>query len=217
MLFPFVAFSPRNALTGFIATYIAPLAFVLSVTMGKEAYDDYQRHLRDKEANSFRYLVLDRNICLDSVNDPEAHPGLALTRSIPAAKIKAGDFVVLEKNMRVPADMILLRTSESAGLDQTTAESKMPSAITDNSELIDIDPAALVSTDASILQEDEEGGSCFVRTDQLDGETDWKLKVAVSKTQKLSNKELLSMRGKLYGELQALCFRSRLSCSGRTC
>lgn len=28
-------------------------------------------------------------------------------------------------------------------------------------------------------------GSCFIRTDQLDGETDWKLKVAVSCTQRL--------------------------------
>jgi hypothetical protein len=37
-------------------TYIAPLAFVLLVTMGKEAYDDYKRNLRDREANSARYL-----------------------------------------------------------------------------------------------------------------------------------------------------------------
>lgn len=28
-------------------------------------------------------------------------------------------------------------------------------------------------------------GACFIRTDQLDGETDWKLKVAVSCTQHL--------------------------------
>lgn len=28
-------------------------------------------------------------------------------------------------------------------------------------------------------------GSCFIRTDQLDGETDWKLKVAVACTQRL--------------------------------
>lgn len=28
-------------------------------------------------------------------------------------------------------------------------------------------------------------GSCFIRTDQLDGETDWKLKVAVGCTQRL--------------------------------
>jgi phospholipid-translocating ATPase len=34
----FVLISP-----GFIVIYIAPLALVLFVTMGKEAYDDYQR------------------------------------------------------------------------------------------------------------------------------------------------------------------------------
>jgi len=28
-------------------------------------------------------------------------------------------------------------------------------------------------------------GGCFIRTDQLDGETDWKLKVAVGCTQRL--------------------------------
>jgi len=33
-------------------TYIAPLAFVLLVMMIKEAYDDYKRNLRDREANS---------------------------------------------------------------------------------------------------------------------------------------------------------------------
>ena len=29
-------------------------------------------------------------------------------------------------------------------------------------------------------------GTCFVRTDQLDGETDWKMRVAVPQTQELS-------------------------------
>ena len=44
---------------GFIVTYIAPLASVLTITMGKEAYDDYKQHLRDQEANSQRYLILE--------------------------------------------------------------------------------------------------------------------------------------------------------------
>ncbi|XP_055987462.1 probable phospholipid-transporting ATPase IIB isoform X2 [Sorex fumeus] len=35
------------------------------------------------------------------------------------------------------------------------------------------------------LRTSEKAGSCFIRTDQLDGETDWKLKVAVSCTQRL--------------------------------
>ena len=47
-----------TTITGFIATYITPLTFVLSVTMGEETYDDYKRHLRDEEANSAKYLIL---------------------------------------------------------------------------------------------------------------------------------------------------------------
>ncbi|KDQ23963.1 hypothetical protein PLEOSDRAFT_7858, partial [Pleurotus ostreatus PC15] len=106
---------------GFIFTYIAPLAFVLFVTLGKEAYNDYKRNLRDREANSQKYLILENS---------------AITCAIPSSSIRVGDLIVLEKNQRVPADVVLLRTSDSSG-------------------------------------------TCFIRTDQLDGETDWKLRVAV--------------------------------------
>jgi len=40
---------------GFTFTYVAPLCFVISVTMIKELFDDYERYLKDKEANSFIY------------------------------------------------------------------------------------------------------------------------------------------------------------------
>ncbi len=33
-------------------------------------------------------------------------------------------------------------------------------------------------------------GSCFIRTDQLDGETDWKLRVAVELTQRMPTDDL---------------------------
>lgn len=184
---------------GFIATYVAPLAFVLCVTMGKEAYDDYQRHLRDKEANSFRYLVLNRAAPLDSIHDLESNNSSLLTRAIPAARIKAGDLVVLEKNMRVPADMVLLKAMETPTVLDTTVSrdlhdnrpQRYSSSGSDN-------PGSI--RDEAIKGEEEEGGSCFVRTDQLDGETDWKLKVAVARTQTLSNRDLLQLRGELYGE-----------------
>ncbi len=55
---------------------------------------------------------------------------------------QVGDIILLHKNQRVPADMVLLWTSEP-------------------------------------------NGSCFIRTDQLDGETDWKLRTAVPVTQNL--------------------------------
>ncbi|CDO76004.1 hypothetical protein BN946_scf184780.g11 [Trametes cinnabarina] len=138
---------------GFIVTYVAPLAFVLTVTMGKEAYDDYKRNLRDREANSQKYLVLDPTEY--SASSPE---GIPHTRSVPSSALRVGDLVLLEKNQRVPADLVLLRTSDSSG-------------------------------------------TCFIRTDQLDGETDWKLRVAVPACQKLgSDRELLSLDAEIYAD-----------------
>ncbi|KAF5335007.1 hypothetical protein D9611_010004 [Ephemerocybe angulata] len=136
---------------GFIVTYVAPLAFVLCVTIGKEAYDDYKRHLRDKEANSQRYLILQR---ADASSTEEGYPN---TRSVPSSSLRVGDLVHLEKNQRVPADLVLLRTSDASG-------------------------------------------TCFIRTDQLDGETDWKLRVAVPETQKLAEKDLPSLDAEIYAD-----------------
>ncbi|KAF8900131.1 aminophospholipid-transporting P-type ATPase [Gymnopilus junonius] len=144
---------------GFIVTYIAPLAFVICVTMGKEAYDDYKRHLRDREANSQRYLILTPPPNSPSHSDVEqaylnTH---ANTRSIPSSSLKVGDLVHLEKNQRVPADLILLHTSEASG-------------------------------------------TCFIRTDQLDGETDWKLRVAVPECQKMDEGDLVRLDAEIYAD-----------------
>lgn len=139
-------------------TYIAPLAFVLFVTMGKEAYDDYKRNLRDREANSQRYLILIPPPPTQSHSDEEqaylnTH---ANTRSVPSSYLRVGDLVHLEKNQRVPADLVLLRTSEASG-------------------------------------------TCFIRTDQLDGETDWKLRVAVPECQKMDEGDLVRLDAEIYG------------------
>ncbi|KAL7420230.1 putative aminophospholipid-translocase [Cryptotrichosporon argae] len=156
---------------GYIVTYVAPLAFVLAITMGKEAYDDYCRYLRDREANSTRYLVLlPQPAPLPPAADPSSPPlnGRATaatddelprlqTRSTPSAALTVGDMVLLEKDQRVPADMVLLSTSEDEG-------------------------------------------TCFIRTDQLDGETDWKLKIAVGETQRLGEKGVGAVEGSCYAD-----------------
>jgi phospholipid-translocating ATPase len=141
--------------------YIAPLAFVLLVIMGKEAYDDYKCNLHDREANSACYLVLASSFSASPSGEDELPHFLVEatfpTRSIPSSFMRVSDLVLLEKNQQVPADLILLRTSDSSG-------------------------------------------TCFIRTDQLDGETDWKLCIAVPATQKLpSDQELLSLDAEIYG------------------
>lgn len=151
--------------TGFIVTYIAPLAFVLFVTMGKEAYDDYKRHLRDREANSQRYHVFAPPSTSDSDPEQEFLDTHANTFSVPSSSLRIGDLVLLEKDQRVPADMILLHTSETSG-------------------------------------------TCFIRTDQLDGETDWKLRVAIPESQKLREADLPRLDAEIYGEycISATCW-----------
>ncbi|KAG8733388.1 putative aminophospholipid-translocase [Ceratobasidium sp. 423] len=140
---------------GFIATYIAPLAFVLSVTMGKEAWDDILRNRRDREANAQRYLILEPD---STPLAPGSATGFPPTRATPSSQLQVGDLVQLTQNQRVPADMLLLRTSDPSG-------------------------------------------TCFVRTDQLDGETDWKLRVAVPACQSLSDDwSLLGVSAEVYAD-----------------
>ena len=63
---------------------------------------------------------------------------------VTSANMKVGDIIKVHHNERVPADILLLYTTEKAG-------------------------------------------AVFIRTDQLDGETDWKLRKAVGITQSGEN------------------------------
>lgn len=45
-----------------------------------------------------------------------------------------------------------------------------------------------VPADMLTLYSDNEQGTLFLKTDQLDGETDWKLRKAIKKTQSLISK-----------------------------
>ncbi|KAH3663785.1 hypothetical protein OGAPHI_005188 [Ogataea philodendri] len=114
---------------GYLSSYIVPLAFVLTVTMLKEAIDDIQRRRRDMEQNNELYEVL------------------GSIKKVPAKNLKCGDLVKLYKDRRVPADMVLLQSSEN-------------------------------------------NGESFIKTDQLDGETDWKLRIACPLSQGLSEDDL---------------------------
>lgn len=115
---------------GYLSAYIVPLAFVLIVTMGREALDDISRRRRDREANS------------------EFYRAVGSDKPIRSRDLKVGDIIKVMKDQRVPADLMLLRTGDGTG-------------------------------------------EAFIRTDQLDGETDWKLRTALGVTQDVTNDEVL--------------------------
>ncbi|KAL7985576.1 hypothetical protein Chor_004146 [Crotalus horridus] len=127
---------------GALYTYWVPLGFVLTVTIIREAVEEIRCYMRDREVNSQVYSKLTARG----------------TVKVKSSNIQVGDLIIVEKNQRVPADMIFLRTSEK-------------------------------------------NGSCFLRTDQLDGETDWKLRLPVSCTQRLPTaSDLLQIRSYVYAE-----------------
>lgn len=203
---------------GMLSTYIAPLAFVLCITLGKEALDDIARRRRDKEANSELYSVLhfDNDIGLRSkrpaqkrkhtANGDVAASASAADDGLPdsviierrkvfknSKDIKVGDVLVMEKNERFPADVIILKSfTQEAASDRTTKDMDAETDLIDagleparvNGELVN----ETTSSDPSA------GGEAFIRTDQLDGETDWKLRLAAPLAQSISVEEFTRLR-----------------------
>lgn len=98
---------------GYLFTYFAPLLFVLAVTMTKEAMDDYKRYQRDQEANSQRFERL--VTAGESAKVMPSNKTSSRFVEIPGSQIRVGDILRVHKDQRVPADMVLLRTSERSG------------------------------------------------------------------------------------------------------
>jgi phospholipid-translocating ATPase len=206
---------------GYLSTYVVPLGFVISITLGKEAMDDIARRRRDAEANSEGYTVLkfEENSTgtgvapgknshrkkklrkqksgggrLTDIEDEEQRlptKGLATCTYSevvkPSRALKVGDVVKLGKDQRVPADMVLLKSysSDTALLDtkKEPADSS-PTLIGNDSEDTEGESAAATGT----------SGEAFIRTDQLDGETDWKLRLTSPLTQHLDLGEFTRLR-----------------------
>jgi len=85
---------------GYLYTYWGPLGFVISVTVIREAVNDFRRYRRDKEVNAEKYKRL---------------MPCGEYEWVPSSQIQVGDLLCVEKNQRVPADLVLLRTSEATG------------------------------------------------------------------------------------------------------
>jgi phospholipid-translocating ATPase len=91
---------------GYLFTYFGPLSFVLAVTIFKEGYDDYKRYLRDLEANSQVYEKLTRNGTILRLFNNKGFVW------VPSSQITVGDYIRIHKNGRIPADCLLMRSSD---------------------------------------------------------------------------------------------------------
>lgn len=174
---------------GFMVTYFGPLTFVILVSTLKEAFDDFARYQRDTNLNQLPYTVLLNHKPSSSSNqvrpqrryrfhaasgneDEEEGFGRSildmsddgncevLSVKVASQDLRVGDIIVLETNERVPADCVLLHATPSTKSNDTDNDNEHE--ITD---------------------------TLFIRTDQLDGETDWKLRRAVATTQAIKRED----------------------------
>lgn len=235
---------------GYLSTYVAPLVFVLSITLGKEAMDDLGRRRRDAEANAEGYAVLAprtetsgrksrtrRRRSLDGEDEllqgqaktggkmqkerlleagieeagqdtnsrfRQAEPVREVVRR--SRDLKVGDILKLRKGQRVPADVVILGSYSNEASSASHASDHEPAlADTNVPDLLEISKSpgnqgdVITSTPLdskrgskydTLSASTDLTGETFIRTDQLDGETDWKLRVASPLTQSLDVHDL---------------------------
>eukprot|EP00250_Pteridium_aquilinum_P014699 c22146_g2_i1 orf=517-4191(-) len=100
--FLFAAALSLTPLSPFTASsLIAPLVFVIGVSMAKEGIEDWNRFLQDKEVNNRKVLV---------------HEGGGTFAQTEWKKVRVGDLVKIEKDSFFPADLLLLSSSFEDGI-----------------------------------------------------------------------------------------------------
>ena len=175
---------------GYMSSYIAPLVFVVSISLGKEALDDIARRRRDAEANSEEFKVMSFE-----VSGTGQRP-LEVTRK--SRDLKVGDILMLRKDQRLPADVIILKSlpTESTISDDTAATSEALPPLIEEEESPDTveGSSAVQQTDHDDTSTDSGSNDTFIRTDQLDGETDWKLRIPPVLSQSISLSEFNRIR-----------------------
>lgn len=80
---------------------IAPLAFVVGLSMAKEALEDWRRFIQDMKVNMRKAKV---------------HKGDGIFGHRPWMKLRVGDVVKVEKDQFFPADLLLLSSSYEDGI-----------------------------------------------------------------------------------------------------
>ncbi|RDW89119.1 phospholipid-transporting ATPase-1 [Coleophoma cylindrospora] len=132
-------------------------------------------------------------------------PSARVTEVIRKSRdLKVGDVLKLGKDQRVPADVVILKsypneTAAKAAPIMTVVAEPEPLLVEPISE-----PPSSTAAAESLESTSEMGntpsadaggaGETFIRTDQLDGETDWKLRLGSPLTQNLETCEFVRLR-----------------------
>ncbi|KAJ1685670.1 hypothetical protein LUZ63_017060 [Rhynchospora breviuscula] len=77
-----------------------PLIFIFAVSATKEAWDDYNRYVSDRQANCKAVWVVKNGV----------------RRNIQAQEIRVGNIVWLRENEEVPCDLVVIGTSDPQGI-----------------------------------------------------------------------------------------------------
>lgn len=172
---------------GYMSSYIAPLAFVVSISLGKEALDDIGRRRRDAEANAEEFTIL-------SLGNSNPNP-IEVTKK--SRDLKVGDVLKVRKNQRLPADVVILKSlsNDASSSRQGSMEETVPAP---DGDLLESGQSSVNPDDgappAPSAADASSASDTFIRTDQLDGETDWKLRIPSALSQALSFNEFTRLK-----------------------
>jgi phospholipid-translocating ATPase len=101
-------------------TTIAPLIFFVSVSMGKEGFEDYRRYKLDKQENNSDATVLHAYGPTEKTEDSSsltsAGGGPLHWATVKWHKLRVGDIIKLKRDEAVPADIVLLHSDGLNGV-----------------------------------------------------------------------------------------------------
>ena len=172
---------------GFLFTYVAPLVFVVAVALLKEAYDDFQRFLRDREANGEVYEAFIPYTPAEAA--AAAASAAAAARSVhgrgggggggACSGTPSGGYTNLRGSTSTVVSGVSGRGSRRGSAVLSRGRwTKVASSEIKVGMVLKLHANQRVPADCVLLRTTEKDGS-FIRTDQLDGETDWKLRLPV--------------------------------------
>jgi len=173
-----------------------------------------RRKMKSKVANSKKTKLVEPDRLSDIQEEEESaqNEGLGPASHVremikKSRDLKVGDVLKLGKDQRVPADVVILKSypNEPTAAANTLVDigSELDGLLVDAISKSPIDETTATANDRrsstsengnSPAADGDGVGETFIRTDQLDGETDWKLRLGSPLTQSLDTADFVRLR-----------------------